>query len=77
MDSGLSFDASEVYGREDLTLAAGWRGPGQENREVYLSSIRSFWFLETSFHAFIWMCSLIMFMVLTLTLDYIVRWQMK
>ena len=37
VDSGLSFDASsDVYGGEELALAAGWRGPGQENREVHL-----------------------------------------
>ena len=49
-------------GREDLALA-GWRGQGQENREVHLS-IRSFWLSETSFRAFIWMCSFTMSMVL-------------
>ena len=62
VDSGLSFDASsEVHGGEDLALAAGGgRGPGEQGGT---SSIRSFWLSETSFHAFIWMCSFIMDMV--------------
>ena len=35
-------------------------GPGDQGGT---SSIRSFWLSDTSFHAFIWMCSFIMFMV--------------
>ena len=66
MDSGLSFDAfSEVFGREDLALAAG---KGRARRTGRSSSFRSFWLLESAFHAFTFrgldsLCSLITFLV--------------
>ena len=66
MDSGLSFDAfSDVFGGEDLTPAAGGgRAPEQGDT----SSFRSFWLLESAFHAFAfrdldYLCSFIMFLV--------------
>ena len=58
-----------MYRGEDLALLRLQVGQGQENREG-TSSIRSFWLLETSFHAFIWMCVLFhnVFWFLTLPL---------
>ena len=64
VDSGLSFDASSFrrcLGERIWPLRLERAGPGEQGGT---SSIRSFWSLETSFHAFIWMlCSFIMFLV--------------
>ena len=84
MDSGLSFDASsEVYGEEDLALAAGG-GRARRTREVHLYLVLfvpgSFWLSETlivsCFHLDD-MCSFITFRLWFLHSRYIVRWQMK
>ena len=67
VDSGLSFGASseEVYRGKVLAVRLEGAGPGEQGRYISISSIiRSFWLLETSLYAFIWMCSFTMFLVI-------------
>ena len=65
----LCYREEYQYGGEDLALAAGG---GRAMKIGGTSSIRGFWLLETSFHAFIWiLCSFIMFMVFDTHATYI------